>query len=160
MMGETATRIQLVPNSPTVVMMVGLQGSGKTTTSGKLARMFKKGGRKTLLVAADTQRPAAIDQLVTLGRQLGVEVETSQPGEDPVKSAAGAGQGDARRVRRGHPGYRRASAYRRRPDGPAIRIKAEVVPDEVLFVADSMTGQDAVKAAEAFDEKLALPASY
>ncbi|MGC2422988.1 MAG: signal recognition particle protein [Nitrospirota bacterium] len=157
MMGETVTRIQLVPNRPTVVMMVGLQGSGKTTTSGKLARMFKKGGRKTLLVAADTQRPAAIDQLVTLGRQLGIEVEESQPGEDPVAVC----KRGLDRARRGAFGVVIMDTAGRLHIDEAlmdqlIDVKAEVVPDEVLFVADAMTGQDAVKAASAFDEKLSL----
>jgi signal recognition particle subunit SRP54 len=157
MMGETVTRIQLVPNRPTVVMMVGLQGSGKTTTTGKLARMFKKDGRKTLLVAADTQRPAAIDQLVTLGRQLSIEVEESQPGEDPVAVC----KRGLERARRGAFGVViMDTAGRLHIDealmGQLIQVKAEVSPDEVLFVADSMTGQDAVKAASAFDEKLSL----
>ncbi len=157
MMGETVTRIQLVPNRPTVVMMVGLQGSGKTTTTGKLARMFKKDGRKTLLVAADTQRPAAIDQLVTLGRQLSVEVEESQPGEDPVAVC----KRGLDRARRGAFGVVIMDTAGRLHIDEAlmdqlIRVKAEVVPDEILFVADSMTGQDAVKAASAFDEKLSL----
>ncbi len=157
MMGETVTRIQLVPNRPTVVMMVGLQGSGKTTTTGKLARMFKKDGRKTLLVAADTQRPAAIDQLVTLGRQLGVEVEESQPGEDPVSVC----KRGLDRARSGAFGVVIMDTAGRLHIDEAlmdqlIHVKAAVVPDEVLFVADSMTGQDAVKAASAFDEKLSL----
>jgi signal recognition particle subunit SRP54 len=157
MMGETVTRIQLVPNRPTVVMMVGLQGSGKTTTTGKLARMFKKDGRKTLLVAADTQRPAAIDQLITLGRQLSIEVEESQPGEDPVAVC----KRGLERARRGAFGVVIMDTAGRLHVDEAlmdqlIQVKAEVAPDEVLFVADSMTGQDAVKAASAFDEKLSL----
>jgi signal recognition particle subunit SRP54 len=157
MMGETVTRIQLVPNRPTVVMMVGLQGSGKTTTTGKLARMFKKDGRKTLLVAADTQRPAAIDQLITLGRQLSIEVEESQPGEDPVIVC----KRGLDRARRGAFGVVIMDTAGRLHIDEALmdqlkNVKAEVVPDEVLFVADSMTGQDAVKAASAFDEKLSL----
>jgi signal recognition particle subunit SRP54 len=157
MMGETVTRIQLVPNRPTVVMMVGLQGSGKTTTTGKLARMFKKDGRKTLLVAADTQRPAAIDQLITLGRQLSIEVEESQPGEDPVAVC----KRGLERARRGAFGVVIMDTAGRLHIDEAlmdqlIQVKAEVAPDEVLFVADSMTGQDAVKAASAFDEKLSL----
>jgi signal recognition particle subunit SRP54 len=138
-------------------MMVGLQGSGKTTTSGKLARMFKKGGRKTLLVAADTQRPAAIDQLVALGKQLGIEVEESRPGEDPVEVC----KRGLDRARRGAFGVVIMDTAGRLHIDEALMdqlvgVKAAVVPDEVLFVADSMTGQDAVKAASAFDEKLAL----
>ena len=74
LLGGTNTRIQLSPNPPTVIMMVGLHGSGKTTTSAKLARFFKKEGRRPMLVAADLQRPAAIDQLITLGSQIEIPV--------------------------------------------------------------------------------------
>ncbi len=157
LMGETVTRIPLVPNRPTVIMMVGLQGSGKTTTSGKLARMFKKGGRKTLLVAADTQRPAAIDQLETLGRQLGVEVESTAPGDDPVKVCAA---GLERANRGAFSVVIMDTAGRLHIDESLMdqlaSVKAAVKPDEILFVADAMTGQDAVKVAQGFDEKLGL----
>lgn len=157
LMGETVSRIPLVPNRPTVVMMVGLQGSGKTTTSGKLARMFKKGGRKPLLVAADTQRPAAIDQLVALGKQLGVEVEAMGPGDDPVAVCA---KGLDRANRGAFSVVIMDTAGRLHIDDTLMdqlaAIKAEVKPDEILFVADSMTGQDAVKVAQSFDEKLGI----
>jgi len=155
LMGETVTRIQLVPNRPTVIMMVGLQGSGKTTTSGKLARMFKKGGRKVLMAAADTQRPAAIDQLVTLGKQLGIDVESTVPGDDPVKVC----QLGLERATRGAFGVVILDTAGRLHVDDAlmeqlVKVKAAVKPDEILFVADSMTGQDAVKVAKSFDEKL------
>jgi len=157
MMGETVTRIPLVPNRPTVVMLVGLQGSGKTTTAGKLARTFKKGGRKTLMVAADTQRPAAIDQLEALGRQLNVEVETSSPGDDPVAVCT---RGLERASRGAFSVAILDTAGRLHIDESLMDqladIKAAVKPDEILFVADAMTGQDAVKVAQSFDEKLGL----
>jgi signal recognition particle subunit SRP54 len=155
MMGETASRIQLVPNRPTVVMMVGLQGSGKTTTSAKLARMFKKGGRKALLVAADTQRPAAIDQLSALGRQLSIEVEATSPGDDPVNVCT---RGLERAMRGAFGVVIMDTAGRLHVDDALMdqlaAVKAAVKPDEILFVADSMTGQDAVKVAASFNEKL------
>ncbi len=155
MMGETATRIQLVPNRPTVIMMVGLQGSGKTTTSAKLARMFKKSGRKALMVAADTQRPAAIDQLSALGRQLSIEVESTTPGDDPVAVCT---RGLDRANRGAFGVVIMDTAGRLHVDDALMEqlaaIKAKVKPDEILFVADAMTGQDAVKVATSFNEKL------
>jgi signal recognition particle subunit SRP54 len=157
LMGETATRIQLVPNRPTVIMMVGLQGSGKTTTSGKIARMFKKNGRKPLLVAADTQRPAAIEQLSMLGKQVGVEVEARSPGDNPVDVCR---QGLERATRGGFNLVIMDTAGRLHMDEPLMdelkAIRDAVKPDEILFVADAMTGQDAVKVAESFDEKLGI----
>jgi len=157
LMGETVTRIPLVPNRPTVIMMVGLQGSGKTTTAGKLARMFKKAGRKPLLVAADTQRPAAIDQLQTLGRQLGVEVESSFPGDDPVKVCTA---GLERANRGAFSVVIMDTAGRLHIDeslmDQLVSVGAAVKPDEILFVADAMTGQDAVKVAQGFDEALGI----
>src|SRR5512139_1272102 len=83
LLGGTQSKLHLSSNPPTVIMMVGLQGSGKTTTAGKLARNFKKAGRKVLLVPADTRRPAAIEQLKTLARQVGVDAFTSES-SDPV----------------------------------------------------------------------------
>jgi len=157
LMGETATRIPLVPNRPTVIMMVGLQGSGKTTSSGKLARMFKKNGRKPLLVAADTQRPAAIDQLATLGKQVGVDVEATGPGDDPVKVCR---EGLDRATRGGFNVVIMDTAGRLHIDEQLMdelaAVRDAVKPDEILFVADAMTGQDAVKVAGSFDEKLGI----
>ena len=157
MMGETVTRIPLVPNRPTVIMMVGLQGSGKTTTTGKLGRMFKKSGRKPLMVAADTQRPAAIEQLAVLGRQLNIEVVATNPGDDPVDVCA---QGLDRAQRGAYGVVIMDTAGRLHIDDTLmeqlISIKHAVKPDEILFVADAMTGQDAVKVAQVFDEKLGI----
>jgi signal recognition particle subunit SRP54 len=157
LMGETVTRIPLVPNRPTVIMMVGLQGSGKTTTAGKLARMFKKAGRKPLLVAADTQRPAAIDQLQTLGRQLGVEVESAMPGDDPVNICV---SGLERANRGAFSVVIMDTAGRLHIDEALMEqlasVSGAVKPDEILFVADAMTGQDAVKVAQGFDDTLGI----
>src|SRR3989337_369104 len=83
LLGGTQAKLHLAPNPPTVIMMVGLQGSGKTTTAGKLAKYFKKDGRRGLLVPADTRRPAAAQQLATLARQVGVDVFSSEE-KDPV----------------------------------------------------------------------------
>ena len=88
LLGKTNSRIQLSPNPPTIIMMVGLHGSGKTTTSAKLARLFKKEGRRPMLVAADLQRPAAIDQLISLGSQIDVPVYYSREIKDPVTLCA------------------------------------------------------------------------
>ncbi|HYA26904.1 MAG TPA: signal recognition particle receptor subunit alpha, partial [Thermodesulfovibrionales bacterium] len=84
LLGGTGTKIHLSPNPPTIIMMVGLHGCGKTTTSAKLARFFRKEGRRPILVAADLQRPAAIDQLITLGKQIDVPVFHSKDEKDPV----------------------------------------------------------------------------
>jgi len=84
LLGGAYTRVHLSPNPPTILMMVGLHGSGKTTTSAKLARLFKKEGRRPMLVAADLQRPAAIEQLITLGRQIDVPVFSSHETKNPV----------------------------------------------------------------------------
>ena len=86
LLGGIQAKLHLAPNPPTTIMMVGLQGSGKTTTAGKLAKNFKKDGRRVLLVPADTRRPAAIQQLVTLAKQVGVDAYTSDE-KDPVTQA-------------------------------------------------------------------------
>src|SRR5512135_1055840 len=90
LLGKSQSRIALSPNPPTVIMMIGLQGSGKTTTAAKLARHFKKEGRRPLLAACDLQRPAAIDQLIALGEQIDVSVYASRDTKDPVRAALDA----------------------------------------------------------------------
>ncbi len=113
LLGKTNSRIQLAPNPPTIIMMVGLQGSGKTTTAAKIARLFKKEGRRPMLVAADLQRPAAIDQLVTLGSQIDVPVYNSKEARDPVSLCVDAvkkAKLDAQG--RPHHRYRRKIAHR------------------------------------------------
>jgi signal recognition particle subunit SRP54 len=152
--GETL-RISYAPRPPTVVLMAGLQGSGKTTNAAKLARWFKQQGRNPLLVGADLQRPAAVEQLRTLGRQIDVPV-FSQPG-DPVETA-GRGIDDARRL--GRDVVIVDTAGRLAIDAEMMeqvrQISERVQPTYTFLVVDAMTGQDAVQTAEAFNEILAL----
>jgi len=157
LMGGAASHLRSAGQPPTVIMLVGLQGSGKTTTAGKLARLLREQGRRPLLVAADLQRPAAQEQLATLGRTLGVE----------VYHAAGAPSAVA--VCREAVSQARSrlldpvildTAGRLHIDEPLMQelgaIKAEVKPTEILMVLDAMTGQDAVTSATAFHQALQL----
>ncbi|MDH4099959.1 MAG: signal recognition particle protein [Nitrospirota bacterium] len=157
MMGGQATGIPLVPNQPTVIMMVGLQGSGKTTTTAKLALRFKKDGRRVLMVAADTQRPAAIRQLFTLGEQTGVEVYGTQEKDDPVRVCR---EGFDKAYRAGFDVVLFDTAGRLQIDETLMeelaQIKGVVKPHEILLVADAMTGQEAVNIATRFNEVLDL----
>lgn len=157
LMGGEAEPLNMGGRTPHVLMMVGLQGAGKTTTAGKLARMLRKSGKKPLLVPADVQRPAAIEQLKTLGRQLDVPVHDSNPGGDPVDICV---QALSTASREGCDVLILDTAGRLHIDEPLMaeleRIKAKMQPDEVLLVADSMTGQDAVNVAESFHGKLGL----
>jgi signal recognition particle subunit SRP54 len=142
---------------PAVVMVVGLQGSGKTTTAAKLAVRLQKGGRKPLLVAADVYRPAAVDQLVQLGDQVGVEVHT-RPVGTPALEVARSGLEAARQ--RGMDVVLLDTAGRLHVDEPMmdelVRIGGAVTPAEILLVVDAMTGQDAVRVAEAFHARLPI----
>ncbi len=151
LLGGTQAKLHLSPNPPTVVMMVGLQGSGKTTTAGKLARNFKKDGRKVLLVPADTRRPAAIEQLKTLARQVGVDAYNATS-TDPVAICRDAKTHAERSL---FDVVILDTAGRLQIDGPLMdelrQIKTSVKPHEVLFVADAMTGQEAVNIAEKFN---------
>jgi len=155
MLGETREGLKLSSVPPTIVMMVGLQGSGKTTTAAKLARKLKAEGRQTRLVACDVYRPAAIDQLETLGTQLDVPVYADRSTQDVVKIAK-AGIEASRR------GRDRVviidTAGRLQIDDDMMveleKLKAAIHPDEILLVADGMTGQDAVKIAQGFDQRL------
>ena len=141
--------------TPSVIMLVGLQGSGKTTTAAKLAVRMRKDGRKPLLVAADVYRPAAVDQLVQLGDQVGIEVHT-RPVGTPALEVARSGVEAARQ------GSRDAvlldTAGRLHVDEPMmdelVRIAGAVTPAETLLVVDAMTGQEAVHVAEAFHHRL------
>ena len=157
MLGERREGLRLSTVPPTVVMMVGLQGSGKTTTAAKLARKLKAEGRSTRLVAGDVYRPAAIDQLETLGKQIDVPVHTERGNPDVVKIAR-QGVEQARRAR--DRVVILDTAGRLQIDDEMMqelqRVKEAVRPDEILLVADGMVGQDAVKIAQGFDQALGI----
>ncbi len=154
LLGGTQAKLFLSPNPPTVVMLVGLQGSGKTTTAGKLARNFKKDGRRVLLVPADTRRPAAIQQLKTLAKQVGVEAYSSDK-QDPVVICREAVKQAASSL---FEVVILDTAGRLQIDEPLMeelrKIKAGVKPNEILFVADAMTGQEAVNIASKFNAEV------
>jgi signal recognition particle subunit SRP54 len=155
MLGERKEGLKLSSVPPTVVMMVGLQGSGKTTTAAKLARRLKGENRPTRLVACDVYRPAAIDQLETLGKDLDIPVYADRTTKDVVKIAK-AGIEDAKRARDRVVIVDTAGRLQIDDDmmNELERLKAAIHPDEILLVADGMTGQDAVKIAQGFDAKL------
>jgi signal recognition particle subunit SRP54 len=142
-------------NPPTTIMLVGLQGSGKTTSTAKLANHLKKKGKKPLMIAADVYRPAAVKQLQVLGEQLGIAVFSMGTDQDPVNIAK-AGYSHA--LSHGHDVILCDTAGRLHIDGEMmdelVRIKSAINPAEILFVADAMTGQDAVNVAATFNEQL------
>jgi len=155
LMGTQSAGLVLAEEPPTVVMMVGLQGAGKTTTSGKLGLLLKKQGKRPLLVAADVYRPAAIDQLCVLGEQVDVPVFRAPDGTNPVDICK---QAMDRAKAHGHDVVILDTAGRLHVDDERMdevfNIREAVTPTEILFVCDAMTGQDAVSAASAFYEKL------
>jgi signal recognition particle subunit SRP54 len=157
LLGRTNSRITLSSNPPTVIMMIGLQGSGKTTTSAKLARFFKKEGRRPLLVACDLQRPAAIDQLITLGNQIDVNVFASRDAKSPIELAR---ESIKTAKVEAHDIVIIDTAGRLHIDEPLMKelknLKENVTPKEVIFVADAMTGQDAVNIAKHFNEQIGI----
>jgi signal recognition particle subunit SRP54 len=157
MLGERREGLKLSSVPPTVVMMVGLQGSGKTTTAAKLARKLKAEGRQTRLIAADVYRPAAIDQLETLGQQLDIPVYAERGHQDVVKIARN-GIDQSRRARDRVVLVDTAGRLQIDDDMMAEleKLKAAIKPDEILLVADGMTGQDAVKIAQGFDARLGV----
>ena len=155
LMGNEHTELNL-KGSPAVVLMSGLQGSGKTTFSGKLANMLKsKRGRHPLLVACDVYRPAAIEQLKTLGSQINVPVYTEEDNSNPVRIAENAIK---HAKKNGNDIVIIDTAGRLAVDEQMMteiaNIKAAVSPQEILFVVDAMTGQDAVNTAKAFNDRL------
>ncbi|MGH7348639.1 MAG: signal recognition particle protein [Candidatus Rokuibacteriota bacterium] len=158
LLGGSAHRLAMAPHPPTVVMLVGLQGSGKTTSAAKLARHFQKQGQHPLLAAADVYRPAAIDQLKTLGAQLGVPV-LGEADRRPVDICATA-RDDA--ARRGLSPLILDTAGRLHIDEEMLEelraIKKAVGPHHVLLVVDAMTGQDAVTVAEKFNAAIGIDA--
>lgn len=157
LLGGRAEPLNLTGRQPVAIMMVGLQGSGKTTTAGKLATMLKGQGRKPYLVPADVYRPAAIEQLRVLGESIGVPVHPSRAEQSPVAICQ-----DALLVAKakGFDTLVLDTAGRLHIDGPLMeelgQIKAAVAPAEILFVADAMTGQDAVTVADKFNQDLAI----
>ncbi|HZO61969.1 MAG TPA: signal recognition particle protein [Gaiellaceae bacterium] len=155
-MGGGDSKLAYAGRGPTVVLLAGLQGSGKTTFAAKLALMLRKEGRTPALVAADLQRPAAIDQLEQLGRQIQVPVFAGER-TDPV---AAAGRGVEQAVEQGADTVIVDSAGRHQVDEELMeelgRIAAAIRPSNVLLVLDAMTGQEAVNVASAFQERVAF----
>jgi signal recognition particle subunit SRP54 len=156
LLGQTVAALELGPSGSTVIMLVGLQGSGKTTVAGKLALHLQSRGKKTLLVAADVYRPAAGEQLKQLGEQIQVPVYQA-PDRSPVEICA---QARERARQEGIDAVVLDTAGRLHVDeemmGELAEIRRRVDPDEILLVADAMTGQEAVGLAQEFDALLDL----
>lgn len=157
LMGGTQSKLEKANKPPTVIMMVGLQGAGKTTTTGKLTRHLQKQNHKPLLVAADIYRPAAVKQLQVLGEQLKAPVHTEAEGVPPVDIARNA----LSRAREEHYDYVLIdTAGRLHVDEQLMdelkQIREVTNPSEILLVVDAMTGQDAVNVAESFHEQMDL----
>jgi signal recognition particle subunit SRP54 len=157
LLGGESPRLDLSGRPPVALMLVGLQGSGKTTTAGKLARRLKSQGRQPYLVPADVQRPAAIEQLQRLGEDIGVAVHPSDPGQNPVAIAAAAMEAA---YTAGYDTVILDTAGRLHVDAPLMSelkaIKEKTDPREILLVADAMTGQDAVQVGQKFHDLLNL----
>jgi signal recognition particle subunit SRP54 len=157
LLGEGRPTLEVAKSPPTVVLMVGLQGSGKTTTAAKLARRLGREGKTPMLAACDLQRPAAIEQLRTLGGQIGAPVVSGDFEGDPVAAALAARE---RAREDGHSVLIVDTAGRLQIDEALMdelgRIRDAVEPTEILFVADAMTGQEAVTIAQGFDDALGI----
>ena len=155
LLGGTESKINFTPNPPTVIMLVGLQGSGKTTTAGKLANLIRKQGKKPLLVACDVYRPAAIKQLQVIGAQLNIPVFSNEQSKDVVHIAK---QAMNEAISKLNDVIILDTAGRLHIDEDLMQelknLKANVKPHEILLVIDSMTGQDAVNVAQTFDNEL------
>ncbi len=155
LMGGAQAKLQISSKPPTIIMMVGLQGAGKTTHTGKLAMMMKKQGKNPLLVACDVYRPAAIKQLQIVGEKVGVPVYTEGDKVSPVKIAK---NGLAHAVKQGHDMVFIDTAGRLQIDEAMmeelVEIKKELNPIEILLTIDAMAGQDAVNVATTFNEML------
>ncbi len=157
LLGEGEVTLQWADKPPTVFLVVGLQGSGKTTTAGKLASRLKREGRSPMLAACDLQRPAAVEQLSTLAERVGVPIHKGEAGGDPVATAQEA-------LKRAREENRSVlivdTAGRLQIDEPLMdelrRVKESLEPHEIVLVADAMTGQEAVRIAEGFDEALGI----
>ncbi len=157
LLGGTESKINFTPNPPTVIMLVGLQGSGKTTTSGKLANLLRKQGKNPLLVACDVYRPAAIKQLQVVGKQLNIPVFSNESSKDVVHIAK---QAMSTAMSKLNDVEILDTAGRLHIDEALMdelkNLKAGIKPHEILLVVDSMTGQDAVNVAEKFNEALGI----
>ena len=157
LLGGTESRVNFSPNPPTVIMLVGLQGSGKTTTAGKLANLFRKQGKKPLLVACDIYRPAAIQQLQVVGKQLNIPVYSNENSKDVVHIAK---QAMSVAMSKMNDVVILDTAGRLHIDEALMdelkNVKAGVKLHEILLVVDAMTGQDAVNVAEKFNEALGI----
>ena len=157
LMGQTQSHINISPKAPTIIMMVGLQGAGKTTSAGKLGLMFKKQGKHPLMVAADIYRPAAIKQLQVLGSQIDIPAFAKEDCKDAVRIA-----NEAIDYAKSHANdiVIIDTAGRLHIDENLMQelksIKEDVKPHEILLVVDAMTGQDAVNVAESFNNDLGL----
>ena len=157
LLGGEESKINFTPNPPTVIMLVGLQGSGKTTTSGKLANLLRKQGKKPLLVACDVYRPAAIKQLQVVGAQLNIPVYSNEQSKDVVHIAK---QAMSVAISKMNDVVILDTAGRLHIDEELMQelknVKLGVKPHEILLVVDSMTGQDAVNVADSFNQNLGI----
>ena len=157
LLGSQETKINFSPNPPTVIMLVGLQGSGKTTTAGKLANLIRKQGKKPLLVACDVYRPAAIKQLEVVGKQLNIPVYSNENTKNVVQIAK---QAYSVAMSKLNDVIIIDTAGRLQIDEVLMQelsdLKANIKPHEILLVVDSMTGQDAVNVADTFNQKLGI----
>ena len=157
LLGGEESKISFTPNPPTVIMLVGLQGAGKTTTAGKLANLLRKQGKKPLLVACDIYRPAAIKQLQVVGKQLDIPVYANEQSKDVVHIAK---QAMSVALSKLNDVVILDTAGRLHIDEELMQelknVKQGVRPHEILLVVDSMTGQDAVNVAQSFNENLGI----
>ena len=157
LLGGTESKINFTPNPPTIIMLVGLQGSGKTTTAGKLANYLRKQGKNPLLVACDVYRPAAIKQLQVVGKQLNIPVFANEETKDVVKISK---QAISTAISKLNDVVILDTAGRLHIDEALMEelksLKANVKPHEILLVVDAMTGQDAVNVAQSFNDALGI----
>ena len=160
MLGGHQSRLRFANEPPTVILMVGLQGSGKTTTTAKLARVLGKEGARPQLVSVDVYRPAARQQLAILAKQIGMPAYGGLAGESPLELARGARR---EAVQTGRDVVLVDTAGRQHIDDQLMQelagLKEALAPTEILFVADAMTGQDAVRSADEFHKRLGITGS-
>src|SRR5207237_7738953 len=155
MLGGTNVRLNFAAQPPSVIMLVGLQGSGKTTSSGKLAKWLQKGGHRPMLVSVDVYRPAARDQLKVIAKDIGIKIWEGTPDDKPLDLCQGALR-EARNT--AHDVVIIDTAGRLHIDETLMKelreLQDTIHPNEILFVADAMLGQDAVKSAQQFHDQL------